>query len=81
LIRQFKRHKLILYVGTFIVLKQFINDRYIILFCLKLGFLNLVRINNKTSKRRISDCSLLEEIDQVFGGFLTRKNIGWLIYI
>ncbi|XP_026805418.1 uncharacterized protein LOC113548641 isoform X3 [Rhopalosiphum maidis] len=35
-----------------------------------------VRINNKTSKRRISDCSLLEEIDQVFGGFLTRKNIG-----
>eukprot|EP00102_Acyrthosiphon_pisum_P023776 XP_016660986.1 PREDICTED: uncharacterized protein LOC100167639 isoform X4 [Acyrthosiphon pisum] len=35
-----------------------------------------VRTNNKISKRRISDCSLLDEIDQVFGGFLTRKNIG-----
>lgn len=40
--------------------------------------LHLVRTNNKVYKRRISECSLLDEIDQVFGGFLTRRNIGSL---
>lgn len=48
---------------------------------LKREILHLVRTNNKIYKRRISDCSLLDEIDQVFGGFLTRKNIGSLIML
>lgn len=47
--------------------------------CLNRGFLHLVRTNNKLLKRRISDCSLFDEIDQVFGGYLTRRNIGSLI--
>lgn len=57
-----------------------INIVYYNIINCKREFLHLVRTNNKKNKRRISDCSFFDEIDQVFGGFLTRKNIGWLIY-